>query len=155
MPSVLFICTANQCRSPMAEAMLAAKVVAENQNAAKAWIISSAGTSAAEGIMVTPFARRVMAARGLNWESHRSRVVTASLLESPNLILTMTRNHSEALCAEFPQFDHKIHLLSELIDQTFDIDDPAGGDEEDYRLCADEMGQIIEKGFQRIVAWAA
>ena len=152
MPSILFICTANQCRSPMAQAMFAAKVAAVNQS--DKWIIGSAGTSAADGIMATPFARRVMAARGLNLESHRSRVVTASLLESANLILTMTRNHREALCLEFPQFDHKIHLLSELIDQTFDIDGPAGGDEEDYRLCADEMGLIIEKGFQRIVAWA-
>ncbi|MBI4631247.1 MAG: low molecular weight protein arginine phosphatase [Chloroflexi bacterium] len=151
MPSILFICTANQCRSPMAQVMLAAKVAALNQS--EAWIIGSAGTSAAEGIMATPLARQVMARKGLDLEPHRSRGVTASLLESADLIFTMTRNHREALCIEFPQFEHKIHLLSELIDQTFDIDDPVGGDEEDYRLCADEMGQIIEKGFQRIIAW--
>ena len=58
------------------------------------------------------------------------------------------RNHREALCTEFLQFDHKIHLLSKLSNQTFDIDDPVGGDEVDYRLCADEMGQIIKTGFQ-------
>ena len=148
MPSILFICTANQCRSPMAQAMFAAKVAALNQG--ENWNIGSAGTAAAEGIMATPFARRVMAERGLNLESHRSRVVTASLLESADLILTMTRNHREALCAEFPQVEHKIHLLSELIDQTFDIDDPVGGSEEDYRVCADEMEQILDKGFERI-----
>ncbi|MBI5635247.1 MAG: low molecular weight protein arginine phosphatase [Nitrospirae bacterium] len=139
----------------MAEVMLAAKVAALNQSDANAWIIGSAGTSAAEGIMATPFARRVMTARGLDLEPHRSRGVTASLLESADLILTMTRNHREALCIEFPQFDHRIHLLSELINQTFDIEDPVGGSEEDYRLCADEMEQIIEKGFGRIAAWAA
>jgi len=152
MPSILFVCTANQCRSPMAQAMLSAKVAALNQR--DECIVGSAGTSAAEGIMATPFARRVMAERGLDLESHRSRGVTASLLESADLILTMTRNHREALCVEFPQVEHKIHLLSDLIDQTFDIDDPIGGDEEDYRVCADEMEQIIEKGFQRMVKWA-
>ena len=153
MSSILFICTANQCRSPMAQAMLAAKVAALNQS--DEWNIGSAGTSAVNGIMATPFARRVMAERGLDLESHRSRGVTASLLESADLILTMTRNHREALCAEFPQVEHKIHLLSDLIDQAFDIDDPIGGDEEDYRVCAEEIGQILDKGFGRIVAWAA
>ncbi len=57
------------------------------------------------------------------------------------------RNHREALCTEFPQFDHKIHLLSKLSDQTFDIDNPVGGDEEDYRVCADERGRLLTKAF--------
>lgn len=151
MPSLIFICTANQCRSPMAEVLFAAKVAAMDQG--DEWIIGSAGTAAVEGMRATPFARRVMTGRGLNLESHRSRGVTASLLESVDLILTMTRNQREALCVEFPQFGDKIHLLSEVIDQTFDVEDPVGGSEEDYRACADEVGEIIEKGFPRIVTW--
>ncbi|MBI4631250.1 MAG: hypothetical protein HY740_05950 [Chloroflexi bacterium] len=90
MPSILLICTANQCRSPMAEVMLAAKVAAMNQSDANAWIIGSAGTAAAEGIMATPFARRVIAERGLDLEPHRSQGVAASLLESADFVFTMT-----------------------------------------------------------------
>jgi protein-tyrosine-phosphatase len=151
MRTVLFICTANQCRSPMASALLAAKVARMGQS--NEWAIGSAGTWAEGGYPATSFAQKILAEKNISLKTHRSRVVSAELLEAANVVLVMTQNHLEALRAEFPQFGDKLHVLSELIDQSYDINDPAGGTENDYRLCADDLQQIIERGFSRLVDW--
>src|SRR5258708_4350065 len=100
MKSVLFVCTANRCRSPMAEALLKAKVAKLDQ--ANDWQISSAGTWTEEGLLPLPLARQTMTKRGLDIGAHRSRPVDAALLEANSVILVITHSHREGLSVEFP-----------------------------------------------------
>jgi len=89
MHSVLLVCTANICRSPMAEALLRARL----GEAAADWRIESAGTWALEGEGAAPRAIKVLKARGIDLSQHRSRVVDASLLNRARLVLVMEKGH--------------------------------------------------------------
>lgn len=148
MKSVLFVCTANRCRSPMAEALLKAKVTQLGQ--AADWQIASAGTWTEAGLSALPLARQTMLKRGLNIDAHRSRPVAEALLQGYSVILVMTDSHREGLSMEFPKQASKIRLFSQLTGPAFDIDDPAAGTEEDYVTCATELADILDKGFDTL-----
>lgn len=146
--AVLFVCTANQCRSPMAEALL--KALAAQHGETERWQIQSAGTWAEAGRPATQPAQAVMRQRGLDLTAHRSRPVAAELLEAVDAILVMTRHHQEALQAEFPAVHGKVLLLSQLIKRTFDIEDPFGGSLDDYDLCAADLQNILNEGYDHL-----
>jgi protein-tyrosine phosphatase len=148
MKSVLFVCTANQCRSPIAEAIFRDKVAKLGQ--LNDWEIASAGTWAEPDKPAMPLAQQVMLRRGLSVDAHRSRHIDKSLIDSFALILVMTENHREGLAVEFPEAAHKIQLISRMIGPAFDIDDPVGRSEAHYQTCANELADIIEHGFNRI-----
>lgn len=148
--SVLFICTANQCRSPMAEALL--KSIVTQKGVADRWDIHSAGTWTEPGRPATALARAVMRQRQLDLSAHRSRPLDAQQLESADIVLVMTHHHQEAIQAEWPAVSHKIYLLSHLIECDYDIDDPYGGSLEDYELCAADLEGILSAGYARLVA---
>ncbi len=150
--SVLFVCTANQCRSPMAEALL--KDLAAQYGETDRWRIQSAGTWAEPGRAATSPAQTVMQRRNIDLTAHRSRPVDEQLLAESAVILVMTRHHQEALRAEFPAVSGKIYLVSQLIDRSFDIEDPYGGSLEDYELCAADLQQILTEGYRRLTALA-
>ena len=125
MPSVLFVCTANQFRSPIAAACLRELLARENLE--HEWRVESAGTWAEDGLRTPGFAARAADSLGLGGlESHRTRQVDQELLERFDLILVMEAGHKEALCAEFPSVCRRVYLLSELVDGLpYDIPDPA------------------------------
>ncbi len=118
------------------------------------WRIGSAGVWAAAGLPATEYARQALAARGLDLTRHRSRLVNAQLLAQADLVLCMTRSHREALQVEFPQYAGRVRLLSEMIGQEFDVDDPYGGPLEGYVETANELAEWIERGGKKIVEWA-
>jgi protein-tyrosine-phosphatase len=149
MPSILFVCTANVCRSPLAQALFREKL--ENEGNQGEWRVESAGTWAFEGEHAAAKSITLMEERGRDLRSHRSRGVTPQMLRQFDLILTMERGHKEALRAEFPEVGERTFVLTELIDEIRDIRDPMGGFLEDFKTTIRDLEDIIERGYEKIL----
>lgn len=149
--AVLFVCTANICRSPMAQALFSAKTQRDGED--RQFVARSAGIWALENQPPSGHAITVMAERGLDISGHRGRSITKQDLAEADVVVTMTRSHREALVSEFPDYQHKIHLMSELKDRVFDIADPYGGVLSEYQACAQELEELIESGYKKIKSW--
>jgi len=146
---VLVVCTANQCRSPMAEGLIRARLAAEGRQDRVS--VASAGTWADDARSATPNAVATMAERGIDIADHRSSEIDAAQLDSADLVLVMTGGHREAIAAEFPDARDKTRLLSSLAGREWDIADPVGGSLDDYRATADELLRLIDAGWAEIV----
>ncbi|HEX9074262.1 MAG TPA: low molecular weight protein arginine phosphatase [Anaerolineae bacterium] len=149
--TVLFVCTGNVCRSPMAAALF-------NRRARRAgehdqFTARSMGTWSVDGQPASGFAINMMAERGLDLRTHRARTLTRQDLATADLVIVMTRGHRDALGAEFPEFRNKLHLMSELSGRIYDIADPYGGPLSEYRECARQLEDLIENGYDQIKSW--
>ena len=116
------------------------------------WQVSSAGTWAEPGLPASSGARAAMIDRGLSLEAHRSQPVTGDLLATQDLILVMGAGQAEAISAEFPGVASRVHLLSALAGPAYDISDPVGGTNAAYRVLADELRGILERGYTKLVS---
>jgi len=153
--SVLFVCTANLCRSPMASALFKDLLAKKFPSDAETdWLVESAGVWAVNGEPASLGAQAAMARRGLSLINHRSQQVTYALLEKFNLILVMEANHKEELQDEFSSFARKIFLLSEMNGASYDIKDPINRNILDYVATAAEIDGLIKQGFQKIYQMA-
>ena len=114
MPALLFVCTANICRSPMAEAMF--KQILEDRDTSGEWIVASAGTWGLDGAPAAAGSQAAMNAKGIDISNHSARSVDQEILQSFDLILTMENGHKESLQMEFlkrikhPRFKELIKL---------------------------------------------
>lgn len=147
--SILVVCTANICRSPMAEALLKARVPGGEN-----WRIESAGTWAMDGQLVSTNSQLVLQQRGLDASGHRSRSVSPQMMDQFNLILVMEPGHKEALQVEFPHAAGKIFLFSEMVGLKYPVVDPYGRSLNDYEQTARELEQIFDQGFETIARLA-
>ena len=151
MTEILTVCTANICRSPVVEAILRDRLVAEGLTE---WRVRSAGTWAMNGQPPSRFSREIMAERGLDISNHTSQEITDELLKEADLVLCLETGHAEALRAEFPQYEAKIHLLTEMVGHRYSIADPFGGPRFAYERMIDDVTQLIEDGLPRIIELA-
>jgi protein-tyrosine phosphatase len=146
---VLFVCTANICRSPMAAALFSARLQKMRQDW-QDWLVESAGTWAANGKSASKNSQVAMARRGLDIRAHRSRTVTTEMLAGSDLILTMETGHKEALRLEFPFVASRVFLLNEMVGNGESIKDPYGGTLQEYEETASLLENVIENGMDRI-----
>jgi protein-tyrosine phosphatase len=149
MPSVLFVCTGNQFRSPIAAAAFMKKL--NDEGGAEGWRVESAGTWASIDHPPLPMALQAAALCGLSLEGHKIRSVEASILSCADLILVMERGQKEAILSEFPGVGKKVFLLSEVAEgMDFDIPDPLASEEDLSEEIAKEVCALVGKGFHKI-----
>lgn len=111
MTRILFVCTGNTCRSPMAESMLV-RMAGER---GLAWIdVKSAGVAAAEGVPVSKHAAKVLGSKSCSCDN-RSKPLTASLVNWADLILTMSSEHKRHVIQRFPEAMEKTETLKEYV----------------------------------------
>src|SRR5436305_11270528 len=142
MKTVLFVCTGNVCRSPMAEGLFRHAVAGRGQ-----YRVISAGLGAMEGQPPSPYAVQAVKELGIDISSQRSRMLTPELVQQADYIFGMTHSHIDTVMLLYPQAAEKTFLLREF-DETLDlfekdISDPIGGSYDVYLNCRDQIEQGI------------
>jgi protein-tyrosine phosphatase len=151
MPNVLVVCTANICRSPVAEVLLRDRLQKRDPNT---WTVESVGTWAQVDRSAAEYSVQLMAEQGFDLTEHRARLLDETTLQTADLVLCMESGHVEAIRAEFPAYAAKVHLLSAMVGEYYNIRDPYGQPIEAYRHMATEIASIIDSGLDRIMELA-
>lgn len=151
MTHILIICTANICRSPLAEAMLRDRLHKQGHTD---WTVSSAGTWARLQRGASRNSVIVGARQGLDLSNHAAKIVEESHLVQSDLVLCMENGHAEALRVEFPDHAHKVFMFSEMLGKKYNISDPYGGVLTEYERMGQDLETVFDGGFERIVTLA-
>ena len=138
---VLFVCTGNTCRSPMAAALLFDMITREGENAPFA--VASAGLYAQDGAPITPNAVLALEAAGVRetpqntYTAHRARTISEDMMAAADEVVAISGGHAMELMMRYPAYAAKITALP------IDITDPFGGDVAVYRDCLDMLACAI------------
>lgn len=134
MKTVLFVCTGNTCRSPMAECLFHALAFSQGAQVRAA----SAGLCAPDGAPASEGALFAMRRRGLTLEGHRARTVTREMLEGADLVVCMGQSHLSALRARFSGLSTPLRAFDDP-----PVSDPYGGDAAAYERAARDIARQL------------
>ena len=126
---ILFVCTGNTCRSPMASALARAAGVDAQ----------SAGLRAFPGAPASPQAIRAAGLYGADLTGHRARMLDEAMLRDAEAVWVMTEAHEALLSMMFPQYARKVNVLWPP------IPDPFGGDDRTYERCAKSLMEAMQR----------
>jgi protein-tyrosine-phosphatase len=146
---VLFVCTGNTCRSPMAEALFRKAVAGRND-----YETSSAGIAASKGAPGNPETVALLKRHGVTLENFSSRQVTDYLLSTATHVFAMTRGHLQALETRFPKHADKFYLVCEFVEIPnegigTDVPDPIGLGRRAY----EEVAEMFDVAIPTIIAY--
>jgi protein-tyrosine-phosphatase len=144
MREIVFVCTGNTCRSPMAEGLLRDALPRDWNGEVE---VSSAGTHAWDGQPAASLAVRAMKERGVDISAHRARLVTPEIINGASLVVAMAGDHLAAMKVTVPGAGEWMILLGDLDAERPDKDvwDPIGGSLDDYRMVRDDLSGMMEK----------
>ncbi|PFJ17464.1 low molecular weight phosphatase family protein [Bacillus cereus] len=137
MKRVLFVCTGNTCRSPMAEALL-------RHHGEGKFEVQSAGVFAYPGSDASVYAKEALIEKGIAID-HSSKQINEKLLDWADIVVTMTENHKEIVRGYYPNIEKKVYTLYELTEGVSkDISDPFGGSLSIYKETLKEMEGLVQ-----------
>lgn len=140
---IVFVCTGNTCRSPMAEGFF-------NSLPHKGYFATSAGLFAQNGAAPSENSVKALFEKGIDIKAHRARQLTPEIINHAYLIITLTKSHKDAILSLGNNLQNKVMTLSEAAGESGDISDPFGGDISVYRACADEIFDLVKKAYDRL-----
>ena len=137
---IVFVCTGNVCRSPMAEYLCRHFLAGD-----PLWQVSSAGVFALPGAPASLEAVDALREMSVDLSPHRSRSLSRELIDSATMIVVMTQAHADEIKLRFPDVQDRVHTLKAFDKNATerDIQDPIGGSLETYRLTRDEIESAL------------
>jgi tRNA threonylcarbamoyl adenosine modification protein (Sua5/YciO/YrdC/YwlC family) len=139
-PTLLFVCTGNTCRSPMAAGFCMLEFNGTQRNEQLPFRVLSAGTSAEDGERADPLAMEAMREVNIDISTHRTRGLSPSLLDSADWIFTMSQSHKDSILSIVPSCADRVRLLSKRNEE---IPDPVSRSLECYRQVRDKIANCL------------